>query len=279
MASSESYELRLTQTPSQRRRPNPLRGFPDATSSAPAKVQASTEKTKKKNDYGDIIRDSIVGFADGLFVPFALCAGLSQIGSAKLVTLAGLAELFSGSISMGSSAYLAAVTERDAYICEENRERERIRSTPNHEREEVFTIMQDYGVDRDSTEPLLAQLENNHQNWLRFMMDFQYKLEKPNLFRAWISAATMGGAYFLGGIIPMIPYFAMEDVTHALFVSSAITFVILFVFGYGKNYSSIGTTRAGFKGAVEAVIVGALAAGASYGIVRALTLKSPGLLA
>jgi len=30
------------------------------------------------------------------------------------------------------------------------------------------------------------------------MMDFELKLEKPNISRAWISAATMGFAYFIG---------------------------------------------------------------------------------
>jgi hypothetical protein len=30
------------------------------------------------------------------------------------------------------------------------------------------------------------------------MMDFELKLEKPKLSRAWVSAATMGAAYFIG---------------------------------------------------------------------------------
>jgi hypothetical protein len=33
------------------------------------------------------------------------------------------------------------------------------------------------------------------------MMDFELKLEKPNVSRAWISAATMGAAYFIGKLI------------------------------------------------------------------------------
>jgi vacuolar iron transporter family protein len=33
---------------------------------------------------------------------------------------------------------------------------------------------------------------------MQFMMDFELKLEKPNVSRAWISAATMGAAYFIG---------------------------------------------------------------------------------
>lgn len=30
------------------------------------------------------------------------------------------------------------------------------------------------------------------------MMDFELKLEKSNVSRAWISAGTMGAAYFIG---------------------------------------------------------------------------------
>lgn len=48
------------------------------------------------------VHDFILGFADGLTVPFALTAGLSSLGNPKYVILAGLAELFSGSISMGN---------------------------------------------------------------------------------------------------------------------------------------------------------------------------------
>ena len=33
---------------------------------------------------------------------------------------------------------------------------------------------------------------------MQFMMDFELKLEKPNVSRAWISAGTMGAAYFIG---------------------------------------------------------------------------------
>lgn len=107
------------------------------------------------------------------------------------------------------------------------------------------------------------------------MMDFELKLERPNVSRAWISAGTMGAAYFLGGLIPMIPYFAMKNVTHALFVSIGITVVVLLAFGYIKNYVTIRTKRAGAYGAVQTLFIGVLAAATSYGIVRAIDSKSP----
>jgi len=68
---------------------------------------------------------------------------------------------------MGLGAYLAAVTERDHYINEEAREREEVRTRPEDEREEIYEIMEGYGLDRDSTRPLVDKLEENPDQWVR----------------------------------------------------------------------------------------------------------------
>ena len=72
----------------------------------------------------------------------------------------------------------------------------------------------------------------------------------------------------------MIPYFAMNHVTHALFVSIGITVVILNIFGFVKNYVTIGTKRAGFYGAAQTLFIGVLAAATSYGTDQLPTLAS-----
>jgi vacuolar iron transporter family protein len=151
--------------------------------------------TEKHNDYGDVIRDVIIGFADGLTVPFALTAGLSSLGSARLViiggmstcltvweftsqsdanirqfihrTILGLAELFSGAISMGLGAYLAAVTERDHYTSEEKREREEVLIKPEDEKEEIYEIMDNYGISREASKSLVDSLCQEPENWIR----------------------------------------------------------------------------------------------------------------
>ncbi|KAG4434433.1 hypothetical protein IFR05_010073 [Cadophora sp. M221] len=228
---------------------------------------------EKHTNYGPVVRDVIIGGADGLTVPFALTAGLSSLGSTKLVIIGGLAELFSGAISMGLGAYLAAVTERDHYLCEEQRERDEVRDKPDEEREECYVILEKYGVPRETLVPVIDALASDAERWVEFMMDFELKLEKPNISRAWISGATMGLSYFVGGLIPMIPYFIMSNVTHALFVSIAVTVLVLIVFGFAKNYIVMKTTRAGFYGAAQTLIIGVLAAGTSYGIVRAIDSK------
>jgi VIT1/CCC1 family predicted Fe2+/Mn2+ transporter len=104
------------------------------------------------------------------------------------------------------------------------------------------------------------------------MMDFELQLVKPALSRAWISALVMGLTYLLGGIIPMIPYFAFQkNVNHALFTSIGITFVLLVVFGYIKALLT-GLKKMEIIGSIiQTVAVGAIAAGTSYGIVRGIS--------
>lgn len=102
------------------------------------------------------------------------------------------------------------------------------------------------------------------------MMDFELRLPEPDVGRAWVSAATMGLSYFVGGLIPMLPYFFLQTAEKALLVSVVITVVILVAFGWLKNWVAIRTRKAGFWGALQTLIVGALAAGTSYAIVRAL---------
>ncbi|KAK6067394.1 vacuolar iron transporter (integral membrane protein DUF125) [Seiridium cupressi] len=244
------------------------------------------EKHQHSTYNSDIIRDIIIGFADGLTVPFALTAGLSSLGSTKLVVLGGLAELFSGCISMGLGAYLAAATEAESYTHQRDEFLDSYSADVERrkcKKERLYGVLTErYGVSREAARPMVDELaakdccrsskvENNDSTpWVRFVMDTELKLEAPDVNRAWISALTMGLSYFIGGLIPMIPYFLMEKATEALFVSVGITVIVLLIFGYIKNWVMIRNKRAGMRGALQTLIIGALAAGTSYVIVRAL---------
>lgn len=81
--------------------------------------------------------------------------------------MGGLAELFSGAISMGLGAYLAAITERDHYIAEEAREREEIRTRPEEEKEGVYEIMEGFGLDRVVATPLVEVLVGDVEVWVK----------------------------------------------------------------------------------------------------------------
>jgi predicted membrane protein (TIGR00267 family) len=108
------------------------------------------------------------------------------------------------------------------------------------------------------------------------MMDFELKLERPHRSTAWVSALVMGVSYFLGGIVPMIPYFAFKNINHALFTSIGITVLVLIIFGYTKAVLSGCSQRAAAFSSLQTLFVGALAAATSYGIVRGVNSKLSG---
>ena len=74
---------------------------------------------------------------------------------------------------------------------------------------------------------------------------------------------TIGIAYFLGGLIPLIPYFFVDSALIGLYVSSSITLVCLVVFGFIKSLF-VAPNKA-FTASIQTAFVGALAAGAAYG--------------
>lgn len=69
----------------------------------------------------------------------------------------------------------------------------------------------------------------------------------------------------------MIPYFIFRrNVNDALFVSIGITGLVLLAFGYIKAKIIGISRRACVMSALQALLIGTLAAGAAYGVVRAV---------
>jgi VIT1/CCC1 family predicted Fe2+/Mn2+ transporter len=230
----------------------------------------STDHSKNHNILGDYMGDIILGFADGLTVPFALTAGLSAVGSIRIVIVGGLAELFAGAISMGLGAWLAAESDRKAYYVEEAREKREVQEKPVKEEEQIYEILDQYHISRDASKGVVEALVVNEDLWVQFMMDFGLKLPRPNTSKAWISAVMIATSYFLGGLLPMIPYFIFHSIDRALYTSIGVSSVILLSFGYAKAIAIGQNKRNAVFSAVQMLFIGALAAAASYGIVRGL---------
>src|SRR5471030_274539 len=81
-----------------------------------------------------IVRDVVIGMADGLTVPFALAAGLSgAVDASSVIITAGLAEVAAGAIAMGLGGYLAARTDAEHYAAERVRETLETKELPDSE--------------------------------------------------------------------------------------------------------------------------------------------------
>ncbi|SCZ92440.1 BZ3500_MvSof-1268-A1-R1_Chr5-2g07858 [Microbotryum saponariae] len=281
----------------------------------------------------------------GLTVPFGLCAGLSSLGSSRLVYIAGIAELVSGSLSMGVGGYLSAQAERDHYRYLKKNTRvssgdwtykrsvdrklnssffelqDRVkRSCAGEMEREVSAILSPLGIDdsisrrvagsllkveatlpapqappsimsqclkaiarkprfsssRDEErQALLAQSndeDEDEKGLTAFLLKFGEGLEETTDLRLFMSALTIGFSYFLGGLIPLLPYFFVETAQQGLFISVIITGIVLILFGGFKTYytgAAIGASGYAW-GALSTLAVGGAAAAASFAIVKAL---------
>jgi len=212
------------------------------------------------------LQDIVIGLSDGLTVPFALAAGLSgAVQSSGLVITAGLAEVVAGSIAMGLGGYLAGRTEVDHYSSELAREYEEVRTVPDTERREVQELLVEMGLSETTAAQATAELVQDPEQWVKFMMKYELGLEEPDPKQAFKSAFTITGAYAVGGLIPLSAYFFTATPHEGLLWSGAITLVCLLLFGFFKSRM---TGQAPVLGALKMAATGAAAAAAAFYVAR-----------
>lgn len=225
-----------------------------------------TEDHLKSSEF---ISDIVIGMSDGLTVPFALAAGLSgAVDNNSVVITAGVAEIVAGCIAMGLGGYLAGKTEQEHYQNELKREYEEVERVPEREIEEVKEVFAEYGLSPESQSIIALELSKNKDKWVDFMMRFELGLEQPHPNRARNSAITIGLSYIVGGLLPLSAYFFTSKPTDGLILSSIITTLCLFVFGYFKSKV---TGQSPIYGALKVTLIGLVAAGAAFGIAKAIS--------
>ena len=107
-------------------------------------------------------------------------------------------------------------------------------------------------------------------------MKFEHCASEPSASRPWISGATIGIGYLFGGLVPLAPYFFVDNtqVYEGLYISIGVMVIALFIFGYVKTCVVEGwqggcKIRAGCWGGLQLVCIGSLAAASAMGLVKA----------
>lgn len=150
----------------------------------------------------------------------------------------------------------------------------------------VSTTIEDIFEPYELPAELVSQLTNHlsaSPMLPSFLMNFHHTLPEPSDSRAVICALTIALGYFIGGFVPLLPYFFVgpEDAFIALRWSIATMAIALFLFGYGKTCFVSGwagrrNIRKGVVGGFQMVLVGGVAAGSAMGLVKAFQLLAHG---
>ncbi|KAI8868510.1 DUF125-domain-containing protein [Ramicandelaber brevisporus] len=236
-----------------------------------------------------MVRDAVLGLADGLTVPFALAAGVSLLGSAHIVLAAGAAELASGSISMGLGGYLASKAELEHYQAEHRKLSERVRrqlptssSSAANASHTALTISNfEADPDMEALEQAFGELgitnissqlhhmrQRNPDQYVELILRLVKEMDEPGPYDAIVSGVIISIGYLVGGILPLLPYAIVDGAQKALFWSCGTTFLALVIFGVAKAILLPQTGASTLISVVRTVLVGAVAAIASFLVVR-----------
>lgn len=113
-----------------------------------------------------------------------------------------------------------------------------------------------------------------------FMIQFQCDTDTPEASRATESALTISLGYLCGGLVPLVPYFFVTNVSDGFWTSVVLMVVTLFGFGFVKTCVVLGwedgrNAREASFAAVQMVIVGSVAAVAAMTLTRLVNENPP----
>lgn len=139
----------------------------------------------------------------------------------------------------------------------------------------VRNVFAPFNIPEAAVAETSTSLRNSPESLKEFLLTFHHKAAEPNCNQAWISALTLALGYFIGGFIPLIPYFSVSHVITGLYYSIGVMGVTLLAFGYVKTcivrgWSGRENVVAGVKGGIQMCVVGGIAAGAAIALVRVI---------
>jgi len=201
---------------------------------------------------GGFLRNAVYGFNDGLTANFGLVMGV--LGASvphHIIVVSGVAGLFADALSMGSSGFLAAKSEREVYTHEIAIEKEELRVMPDLEEAELALLYQTRGMHPDAARRAARQVMENPDQALQEQAQLELGIGTASmspLREGWIT----GIATAVGAFIPVFPFLILRGPT-AVWVAFSIS--MLSHFGVG-GARSIFTGRGVFRSGLDMFVVG-----------------------
>ncbi len=223
-------------------------------------LAGSTEESWHQIASGGFLRNVVYGFNDGLTANFGLVAGVfgadAHLG---FIILSGLSGAVADALSMGSSGYLAAKSEREVYAHEIAMERDEILVMPELETEELALIYEAKGMPPEQAAALATEIMRTPDKALEEMVREELKIgaDYSSPLR---EAFVTGTATILGALIPVAPFLMLPAPTAAV-VSFTISMLAHFGVGAAR---SLFTGRGIFRSGIDMFVVGLGVALAGY---------------
>lgn len=208
---------------------------------------------------GGWLRAATFGAMDGLVSNIALIAGVGGAGVASgQIVLAGAAGLVAGAISMGLGEFTSVRTQNEQVAREVARERRELERHPEAEAAELAGAWIARGLPSELAHQVAHALKDNPEEALRVHVREELGIDPEEQPSPWVAAYSSFLCFSVGAAVPLLPYFfGATNLWLALGVGGAGLFAV------GALVSRF-TTRSWLGGGLRQLVLGGLAAAATY---------------
>lgn len=213
------------------------------------------------------IGEMVYGGLDGIITTFAVVSGVAGAQlDARIVLILGLANLLADGFSMAVGSYLSTRSEQEYYDREQERERWEVEHYPEGEAAELYELYIKRGYTDEDSRNLVEIQTRTVERWVGAMMIDELGMHREERNPLLNALATLV-SFIVAGSVPLLVYllgliFPVAAQT-SFFISLGLSGLALFGLGAAKVFI---TERHPFKGGLEMLVVGGLAAGVAYAV-------------
>lgn len=209
------------------------------------------------------LRASVLGANDGLVSNLCLVMGVAGAGApAGTILLTGLAGLIAGAVSMALGEWLSVTNAREFAQAQIEREAAELEAMPEVEQRELALIFQAKGLSREDAERVAEGLMRDREAALDTLVREELGIDPAELGgNAWSAAAFSFVLFSVGALCPVLPFF-FADGPAGMALSGGLSALALAGTGIA---TALFSGRGPVFSALRQVVIGAVAAGVTYG--------------
>jgi vacuolar iron transporter family protein len=228
---------------------------------------APHEEGHHRNVQSGGARAAVFGISDGLVSNVSLILGVAGAHpGGGIVRLSGLAGLVAGAFSMAAGELVSMQAQRELIEREIELERQALRGHPLAERRELTALYERRGLDPSLARELVDDVMSDPDLALETHAREELGVNPSSLGSPLAAALTSFVTFAVGALLPLVPW--LVTIGGAATVASVVVGgVAALVIG---GVLGIITGRSPVRGALRQLAIAAVAAGATYGIGRAV---------
>jgi len=211
---------------------------------------------------GGTLRASVFGVNDGLVSNTCLVMGVAGAAvEPGIILITGVAGLLAGAFSMAAGEFISMLSQKEMFEYQIGQEKDELERYPAEEAEELALIYAARGVPLDEARKITKKLMQNPAQALDTLAREELGLN-PNDLGSPIGAALSSFiAFCIGASLPLIPF--LFGLGHGVLIAASLSGAALFAVGATLSLFS---GKGAVLGGLRMLLIGAIAAGATYGI-------------